>query len=503
MRWRARTIVQQQIRLRASRSLQLHKQICLVALGAAAIGLGCQDSSGPKPSSGIRFVAGAGQTDTANAILPQLVIIEVRDSSAAIAAGEGVRFEALSPSGSSCLSVPPSCSVVLFDSTGFGSVLTKPSDGRGRASVSVQLSRRPGRGALLVTAPRLGLQDTAFFTIMVASPAAVVAIPKDTALYIGGTFTPRGAVTDRYGNARPDPVTYTGLSAAATVDGSNQLTGRAIGRAAYLVQGSGFTDTGWVSVVPSGTFAAVGANGLAVMNLDGSGYKPLAPSNSYYNGYGSWANPPDALAFDSGGSNKLAIVDLNGQVRLVLAAGDSGIVLQVWPSFSRDGSWIYFQGDSWIWKVHSDGTGLTRVSPPASFGEVDRWATPSPDGTRLVFATSRGSPTPGLAIARLDLGTGLLTSLGVYGVSPRWSPVADTIAYLDVDGRIKVLQADGTGLRSITPAGRAFDIGLDWSTDGQWILARDAYAINLIRVATGVILPLGYTTAMSVPVWRP
>jgi hypothetical protein len=74
---------------------------------------------------------------------------------------------------------------------------------------------------------------------------------------------------------------------------------------------------------------------------------------------------------------------------------------------------------------------------------------------------------------------------------------------LDVDGRVKILAANGAGLRAITPVGQAFSIALDWSPDGQWLLARDSYALELIEVSSGLVLPLGYGTSMSDPVWRP
>jgi hypothetical protein len=305
---------------------------------------------------------------------------------------------------------------------------------------------------------------------------------------------------DQYANPRPEAVTYVGLSAAATVDGGDTVNGRAIGRASYLVHGLGFTDTGWVSVVPPGTFAAMGPDGLAMMNLDGSGYRALAPSNSYNNGYASWGNPPTTLAFDFAGTEKLATVDTAGLVTTVLGAGDSGIIVQTWPSYSRDGSWIYFQGDLLVWKVHANGSGLARVSPP---GGVDRWPSPSRDDSKLVLASSRTNSSNGLDIEILDLATDSLTSLGVNGASPRWSPTADSIAYLDVDGRVKILAANGAGLRAITPVGQAFSIALDWSPDGQWLLARDSYALELIEVSSGLVLPLGYGTSMSDPVWRP
>ncbi len=177
-------------------------------------------------------------------------------------------------------------------------------------------------------------------------------------------------------------------------------------------------------------------------------------------------------------------------------------MLQDWPAFSPDGSWIYFQGDFHVWRVHSDGSGLARVSPPAGLGEYDFWPAPSPDGTRLVFTSSR-SAHAGLVI--LNLATDSLTTLGVGGNTPRWSPAGDSIAFVSSDGaaRLMLIAANGTGLRAVTDTAHHFDVALDWSPDGQWILARDTYAIELISVATGTVLPLGYTTGMSVPAWRP
>ena len=71
------------------------------------------------------------------------------------------------------------------------------------------------------------------------------------------------------------------------------------------------------------------------------------------------------------------------------------------------GSWIYVQGDAWIWKVRPDGSNLVQVSPP-------------------------GEPS----------------------------------------------------------AGPGFDAGLDWSADGEWLLACDSARITLTRVATGEVVPL-------------
>ena len=466
------------------------------ALCTLLLVLACSDG-GPS-LSGVHFVSGAGQTDTAYALLLHPIVVEVRDRDGTPERGVTVVFNALSSDGSFC-PIVFSCSVTLLTSAaGPTNILETTTDGRGRASASVQLGTIAGRGGVRASANFAG-SDSAFFTIIAGAPAHVVAVPKDTALYVAAGFRLRGVVTDQFDNPRTDSVTYSNLSASISI-ATGQITANTIGRAAYVVSAFGMSDTGRVSVVPAvGSFAAIGAAGLAIMNMDGSGYKLLAPSNNHNNGYASWANPPDSLAVDYAGNDKLSMVDLSGHIRTVLNAGDSGIGQQDWPAFSRDGSWIYFQGDYRLWRVHSDGSGLSRVGPAAGATDLDFTPTPSPDGAHLVFEKA------GRGLVILDLATDSVTPLGVGGSRPRWSPIADSIVFVsgDGNGRIMLIAADGTGLRSITDSTHYFTPGLDWSPDAKWILARDTYAINLISVSTGAILPLGYTTGMSVPVWRP
>lgn len=468
---------------------------------SAALGMGLlsaagcsNDASAPATGPSLQILAGANQTDSARTALAQPLIVQVRDSSGALKSGYHVQFQVV------CGSL---CPVSLLTGAEHGALVTPSTGANGQVSVQVFFETRAGPATVQIAVAQLGLSATAGFTITPGMPALVAAIPKDTALYVGAGFHLRGSVTDQNGNPVAGAVSYTALSATATIGASDTITAHTIGRAPYIVQGFGHTDTGWVSVVPPGQIAAMGADGLAMMNLDGSSYKPLAPSNSYYNGYPSWGNPPTTLAFDYAGTDKLASVDTSGHVQLLLTAGDSGIVTQVWPSYSHDGSWIYFQGDALVWKVHGDGTGLTRVSPSGTVGAVDRYPSPSRTDAQLVLATSRSNSSNGLDIEIFDLGTSTFTSLGVNGVSPRWSPVTDSIAYVDVDGRVKVLAADGSGLRAVTPVGQSFKIAIDWSPDGQWLLAQDSYALELIQVSTGMMLPLGYATSMSDAVWRP
>jgi hypothetical protein len=44
--------------------------------------------------------------------------------------------------------------------------------------------------------------------------------------------------------------------------------------------------------------------------------------------------------------------------------------------------------------------------------------------------------------------------------------------------------------------------GLDWSPDGQWLLAHSDSTMDLIQVATGLTLPLGYSLGYYRWSWR-
>jgi Tol biopolymer transport system component len=73
-----------------------------------------------------------------------------------------------------------------------------------------------------------------------------------------------------------------------------------------------------------------------------------------------------------------------------------------------------------------------------------------------------------------------------------WSPSGDLIAFGTQDGKLSVIRADGTGLRSIDLPQPGFVYGPAWSPDGKWLL------VTLDAAATGqadlyVVAPDGST----------
>ena len=151
--------------------------------------------------------------------------------------------------------------------------------------------------------------------------------------------------------------------------------------------------------------------------------------------------------------------------------------------------------------MYADGTGETRLSPGAEGSyQIDLWPSQSPDGRHVVYATDR-EPGDGYRLWVQEIATGTIRPLNVSGESPRWSPNSDWIAFVD-QSKVKVIRADGSGLRTLSSPGKAYGWGLDWSPDGRWIVATSG-SIDLIELETGLTLPLAFTQGFIEPTWKP
>jgi Tol biopolymer transport system component len=210
--------------------------------------------------------------------------------------------------------------------------------------------------------------------------------------------------------------------------------------------------------------------------------------------------------------------------RLVPAA--LGLQRELDPQVSGDGQWIYFGGGApslqdhtEIWRIHPDGTGAERVGEPADMYDGDRDPSPASDGSAVIFGTDRRNCCFSSYLRVLYLGTGVVDTLYRGGLltpgwTPRFSPVDPTVvAYLSEDYAttgtstplIWLMKRDGSERRALTTVAEAYRPHFDWSPDGRWIIAqsgKDA-RLHLIEVATGLTLPLGYSTNFSLPSWRP
>jgi Tol biopolymer transport system component len=95
---------------------------------------------------------------------------------------------------------------------------------------------------------------------------------------------------------------------------------------------------------------------------------------------------------------------------------------------------------------------------------------------------------------------------------PRWSPVADVIAYGAHKASepqqyaiiIWLIDPDGSNPRPASNPTDAYLPEIDWSPDGRWLIATsyDDGVLHLIDTQTGLTLPLAFTKSLRQPSWR-
>ncbi len=472
--------------------------------------LSCSDGSGPGSNS-ISFSAGNAQTDTVFAELSQALNVRVRGAPR----GTVVRFEAL-PVDS--LNSAAGVYVGSLTSPFYGTFLADSTDASGEAHALIKLGVIAGTGRLKVAVPTLNLEATATFTILPGHAFRVLAFPKDTALFASRMFQARGAVTDRFGNPRTDPVTYTGLNGNVTVSSNGQVVATAISRASYEVRAGNVADTGYVSIVPNGTIAALRlpANGstpeLVMFQLDGSELKVLTTLTipTYDDPNPRWSPDGSRIVFSAGAStaSRLFTVTTSGVVSRLIPSPPVGLIAEVWPHYTHDGAYIYFAGrptttNYMIWRVANDGTGAVRISPDSVSGTAEVRPAPSSDGNRLAYVYVTYSGTANIRIKYF--GPDTTSTWYVNGNTPRWDPVANRLAYVrQYGGPILVVNGDGTAEHVVSAPDHLYEERtFDWSPDGQWIVARGTNVLELINVSSGLTLPLGYSSNMNMPTWRP
>jgi hypothetical protein len=487
----------------------------MIGLGAAVlvVGLACSDDEnpldpgppdpGPPGTPGMRFLAGEGGIDSIEAEPDQALVFELIGADGEPTPGLVVRFTSVDAVPESP-ELGVSMLVGSLNGASFGTLVAERTDERGRAGVRVQFGRRAGPGKIRVTVPELGETITANFTVVPGNAATVKAFPRDTMLMVGRSITLRSAVTDRFDNPRNDPVTLMRLDGPVTLAGTS-VTGTAFGVGRVQVSALGVTDISTISVVPTGTLAAGGSQGIVTFELDGSNRRTITPMGAQNV---RWAPDGLALAFDQGFSTPARVVTLTGQVRPVTQQS-IGSRAEMYPAFTRDGGTVYFSavppgGPEEFRLMRATSAGASPVLVNTLSPEDDFFPSPSPDGTRLAYVRRTGGGEDFIRI--LTVASGVVNKIDVPGHAPAWSPIGDRIAYVDLRAGavLKTMLPDGSDRRQITVT-TGFEKGVQWSPDGQYLVGyNDATGrIHVVSVATGLMVALPGTQGLRSPTWKP
>lgn len=252
--------------------------------------------------------------------------------------------------------------------------------------------------------------------------------------------------------------------------------------------------------------------GLAVMDVDGSGRRPLTGGERGFEP----AISPDGrrIAFTrspDGETVSIYVMNVDGTGTTSIV---QGLVFPPGPVWSPGGGQIAFRSShegqtgpvARISIVNADGTGLRQVSPEPGPNEFayDESPTWSPTGTQLAF--TRNSV---LHVINVD-GTGMTALPNEdLAINPSWSPDGQRIAYTSLDpvGDIHVRNADGSNLVAVTTMPE-FEGWPRWSPDSrQLVFSRtvgeqvNIFTINADGTGEVRLTPDGVSDFM--PDWSP
>jgi TolB protein len=214
--------------------------------------------------------------------------------------------------------------------------------------------------------------------------------------------------------------------------------------------------------------------------------------------------PPQSVVFQSSrlGAMEIFTMDADGR-RVTRLTNNPGI--DGGARFSPDGRHIAFsslrQGAREIWVMNADGSEQRRLTELGVATNLPDW---SPDGTRIVFHAARGDGN--FDIYAMDANGGNLTRLTSQNsmLRPRWAPdgrrllvhwyestvpcpCAGSLPQCPCDGRIGVMNIDGSGLQLLPRVGRDDGFG-DWSPDGSRIVFASIGAAVPGQLARGRIM---------------
>ena len=256
---------------------------------------------------------------------------------------------------------------------------------------------------------------------------------------------------------------------------------------AILVAGLGLGLSGCGEDSPrlSGSIAFMNGGRVVVTGADGSGLRTLTRGEQV-SAPMRWSSDGKRLVFTmwKDGTARLYVAGIDGRKARRITRPKYEI--DVDPAWSPDGRRIVFdaEGDGWsdLRMVNADGsgehkltTGSYRTGNPAVVAGGDAW---SPDGSTIAYLDHGGhvSLMKPDGTHRRRLKAPVVNSGGYSWSGVSWSPDGRELLY-DAGRRIVVVNADGTGVRSVLPRGR-WPV---WSPDGRevvFVSYEDVFVVN-------------------------
>jgi hypothetical protein len=449
------------------------------AFAALLVATSCSaEPAAPARAAVLRLVAG-GESDTILARPAQPLIVEVRDEDGRVASGLVVRFTTIFAGPFVYVGqVPPPTSPATSASD--------TTDNEGQAGVLLTMGPYAGDAQLQVSVPEIGITDTLVIVVRPGAPFRIRFSVRDSVVLLDSSYALTARVADRANNPRDEIPVLTNLTTAVCGLTGSQLKGVRMGRCMIEAQFDTFRDTARASVLP---FSRVTFNAGTALRLSTTNATATRNILAIADGNISprWAPDGSAIVFFEGNAlngAQLSVVDTNGVRRLTIGAGNEMITASL-GRYSPDGQWIYFSGTDVfpnrmvIWRMKPDGSQRAAVTTASNFPPLRVDA--SPDGVTIAFDVDN-------RIVLANLITLEKTHTGVVGIAPSYSPDGQTIAFLDASGTsVKLMNADGTNVRTLIAGNFWQWHAPQWTADGQWLFVSFARFVN---VTDGTMLPI-------------
>jgi tol-pal system beta propeller repeat protein TolB len=205
---------------------------------------------------------------------------------------------------------------------------------------------------------------------------------------------------------------------------------------------------------------------IYVMNADGTGQTPLT-TYAGRDQFPAWSPDGSKIAFsgDRDGDMEIYVMNADGTGITQLTDNQSD---DVSPTWLPDGSKIAFyserDGNLEVYTMNADGTGQVNLTnDPHPGGDWITGRACSPDGTRIVFGSGRDENWE-IYVMNVDGTDQVNVTNSLWDEeAAAWSPDGTKILFTR-GGHVHYMNADGTGLVSVTAAaGATLNLYPDWS----------------------------------------